>query len=199
MCNTPILVYQCGHNEPTRRVASCQGAIYNGTECKRPQPKRYPEHGDCTNCTIGSEAARLERSIQQTRQSCLRLGATPKAMADIEPTREQMRTWRFGKFEGPPVYDNDSGYGSESTWSGSQYSKSRSGTSSEYSASPSTTQRSRPRRERQDIGRHLGYTGGSGLRGKSGSEGRFDGRGYSDYGSESGCSTGRSHSSRHRH
>jgi len=199
MCNTPILVYQCGHNEPTRRVARCEGAIYNGIECKRPQPKRYSEHGDCTNCTIDSEAARLERSIRQTRQSCLRLGATPKAMADIEPTREQMRTWRLGKIEGTPMYDNDSGYGSESTWSGSQYSKSRSGTSSEYSASSSGQQRSRPRTERQDVGRHLGYTGKSGLRGHSGSEGRFYERGYSDYGSESGYSTGRSSSSMHGH
>ena len=185
MCNTPVLVYECGHNEPTRRSARCEGAIYNGVECKRPQPKRYSEHGDCTTCTINREAARLELSIRQTRQSCLRLGATPKEMADIEPTREQMRTWRVGKIEAAPVYDNDSGYGSESTWSGSQYSKSRSGASSEYSASSSGRQRSSPRTERRDVGRHLVYTG---LRAQPGSQGRFGERDYSDYGSESGYS-----------
>lgn len=198
MCNTPILVYQCGHNEPTGRVASCRGAIYNGIECQRPQPKRFSETGDCTSCTIGGEAARLERSIRETRQSCLRLGATPQAMAGIEPTREQMRTWRLGNSEGAPVYDNDSGYGSESTWSGSQYSTSRSGASSEYSASSSARQQRRPRIDRQEVGRHVDYTGESGFRGKPSSGGRFDGRGYSDYGSESIYSTGRSYSSRHR-
>ena len=107
----------------------CDRAIDNEQHC-RPQPKRYAEPGLCTACNIQREATRLEQSIQQTRQNCLRLGATPAQMASIEPTYEQMRIWGVGKSGHGHAHDYDSGYGSGSSqWSGSQYSQNRSSTS----------------------------------------------------------------------
>ena len=173
MCNTPVLVYQCGHSEPTERVVMCDRAIDNEQHC-RPQPKRYAQSELCTACNVQREATRLEQSIQQTRQNCLRLGATPAQMASIEPTYEQMRIWGVGKSRYGHAHDYDSGYGSESSqWSGSQYSQSQSSTYSEDTASLASGRNRGSRGANRYADMHGGYADKTGLGRYGGTTDRF--------------------------
>lgn len=166
MCNTPTLEYQCGHDEPTYRIAWCASAEHNGKPCRQPQPKSFPQHGDCTICTVERKAAELKQSIRDTRQNCLRLGASTKEIANTKPTREQMRSYGIGKHNDHYTYDHDSGYGSQNTYrSGSQYSYSQSGASSQYSGGSSASRPSGSQPRGHGFGRQAVYAGKSGLRG----------------------------------
>ena len=151
----------------------CDRAIDNEQHC-RPQPKRYAQSELCTACNVQREATRLEQSIQQTRQNCLRLGATPAQMASIEPTYEQMRIWGVGKSRYGHAHDYDSGYGSESSqWSGSQYSQSQSSTYSEDTASLASGRNRGSRGANRYADMHGGYADKTGLGRYGGTTDRF--------------------------